>query len=230
MSSPSPKSFSAPQRLEGSTNNEAGGLIVKKKQRPDDEIFAKPSLLGLQKLAEEKRKQAAEKERNRKKKSSDDEDGSGSSDEDERSNKNTKYYRSYKPETPSNPGGVSETYKRKQEHRRERGKDERKMGIYAETDRKNNRPRHHESSSERKERSSSKKRDRVEREGGESSRRYADWESTPSSSTRTGNGHTPILIVFDNLMMNCLPIHLSYVFDLGLHRKLWSWFMHGKRR
>ena len=229
MSSPSPKSFSAPQRLEGSTNNEAGGLIVKKKQRPDDEIFAKPSLLGLQKLAEEKRKQAAEKERNRKKKSSDDEDDD-SSDEDERSNKNTKYYRSYKPETPSNPGGVSETYKRKQEHRRERGKDERKMGIYAETDRKNNRPRHHESSSERKERSSSKKRDRVEREGGESSRRYADWESTPSSSTRTGNGHTPILIVFDNLMMNCLPIHLSYVFDLGLHRKLWSWFMHGKRR
>ena len=56
-----PKSFSAPHRLEGS-KSEVGGLVVKKK-KTDDEIFAKPSLLGLQKLAEEKRKINAERDR-----------------------------------------------------------------------------------------------------------------------------------------------------------------------
>lgn len=44
-------------RLEGTTGDAPGGLIIKKKEKPEEFQFAKPSLLGLDKLAAAKRKQ-----------------------------------------------------------------------------------------------------------------------------------------------------------------------------
>jgi pre-mRNA-splicing factor ATP-dependent RNA helicase DHX38/PRP16 len=48
-------------RLEGTTGNEFGGLINKKKQntgeKDTDHLFKKPSLLGLEKLAKAKRQE-----------------------------------------------------------------------------------------------------------------------------------------------------------------------------
>ena len=98
------------------------------------------------------------------------------------------FYRSYRPETPSNPGGVSHSAREKIKQRGERDRDK---GIYAES--RSNRK--HESSSKSRDRdrpsrrhdndnSSSERRDRKsERKQGraESSKRYADWEETPSS-------------------------------------------------
>ena len=54
----------------------------------------------------------------------------------------------------------------------------------------------------------------------------------PSSQHRSAEGgcftgHTPTSIVF--LIMNCLSVCLSNVFDPGLHTKLWSGCMQGKR-
>lgn len=49
------------ERLEGSSGNEKGGLIVTKKANPDvvsdDHLFKKPSMLGLEKLAKLKREE-----------------------------------------------------------------------------------------------------------------------------------------------------------------------------
>ena len=169
----------APCRLEGS-QHEVGGLFVKRKKSVEG-IFEKPSLLGLQKLAEEKRRvnaQRCSEDKKKKRHSS----SSSSSDDDNIDDKKIKYYRSYKPETPSNPGGVSESYKQKVKHRKEREIDERKMGIYAQTDRKNKYEHHSSDYVRRKDRVNSSKKSVVKSRGHDSSRRYADWEETPSSA------------------------------------------------
>ncbi|XP_065674723.1 pre-mRNA-splicing factor ATP-dependent RNA helicase PRP16 isoform X2 [Hydra vulgaris] len=150
----------APHRLEGIDCTE-GGLIIKKKN--NDNEFKKPtcSVLGLQKLAEEKRKRI---ENIKKEKINN--DGS-KNDENSITDKN---YRKYRPETPSNTGGVNETAKYNINKRRERDKDDRKSGVYAETEQKKKRDNRYTS-----EEKVMKSRSR------ELSSRYAEWEDTPSS-------------------------------------------------
>lgn len=90
-------------RLEGTSGNAPGGLIIKKKNNPDDFQFAKPSLLGLDKLAAAKRKQTRlisfQTEDNDEDKSSNKSDSS--------SGKERKY-RKPNEETPTYTGGISE--------------------------------------------------------------------------------------------------------------------------
>lgn len=187
-------SFAPSTRLEGTNENEVGGLIIKKKKTDDDDSkFAKPSLLGLQKLAEEKRRLEAlkrstadEKKKNKRKDSSSDSNDSDEEEDERTKSKKGKYYRSYKPETPSHPGGVSDKYKEKERSRREKELADRKKGLYTETDRKyrndsdetsHRRDREHKNSRRDDRRSYSSSKDK---QG--SSQRYAEWESTPDSS------------------------------------------------
>ena len=89
----------SPHRLEGSSGEEKGGLIIMRKDEKDKHVFKKPavSLLGLDKLAEVKRKSANESS-NVKKKSrvtsykdeEDDGDSSSSSDDDDGDYKKSK--------------------------------------------------------------------------------------------------------------------------------------------
>lgn len=94
-------------RLEGSDNaNQAFGLILKKEKfaGQDQHVFKKPSLLGLDKLAAEKKKE--NEQRKGEKKSRD------------------RHYRPARVETPSYTGGVSESYKVKVKTREEKRKRE----------------------------------------------------------------------------------------------------------
>lgn len=90
-------------RLEGSSNNAPSGLIIKKKGNEGDFQFARPSLLGLDKLAAAKRKQnrltCIDDEDN------DEEDSGGSSSS---SGSNERKYRKPNEETPTYTGGISE--------------------------------------------------------------------------------------------------------------------------
>ena len=225
-------SVSAPNRLEG-TKEEVGGLVTmkknKKKETEDigDDGFAKPkltsSMLGLQELARKRRQEkenTKEMKKIKKKKRHDSSSSSNSEDsgdDDERSHKQDKHYRSYRPETPSNPGGVSHSAREKIKQRGERDRDK---GLYAES-----RSRKHESSngrdrdrpsrrhgdnddsrdSERRERKSERKHGRAE-----SSKRYADWEETPSSRYSEDDRKTTPRIRYNG--MHCVQLAFSRVF------------------
>lgn len=94
-------------RLEGTTGNEQGGLIIKKKKEPTFKV-PKPSLLGLDRLAAQKRKEKEDAAR-KMSFSMDDESGDSSS-ELKSSEKKTKDDRKFRPpsdETPTYTGGVS---------------------------------------------------------------------------------------------------------------------------
>lgn len=114
----------AHDRLEGS-QDEIGGLIIKKK-KDDKDVFKKPmvSVLGLQKLAEQKRKDAEKTKKVSRHDSSSESSSDGEDHKKYKSKDSNKHYRSYRPETPSNPGGVSEYAKEKIKRRRERDKEE----------------------------------------------------------------------------------------------------------
>lgn len=90
-------------RLEGTSTDAPGGLILKKKEKPGEFQFAKPSLLGLDKLAAAKRKQ------NRLMSFQEDEmdDGESSAKTDSSGVKERKY-RKHNEETPTYTGGISE--------------------------------------------------------------------------------------------------------------------------
>ena len=199
--------FESVDRLEGS-RNEVGGLIIKSKSKKDDLEFKRPteSLLGLKKLAEEKRKQNREEEKRKNRDSLKEKD-----DEDEEYNmskkkfKDSRKYRAYKPETPSHPGGVSEEararIRARQDREREKGvyadtrdtKKKRKEGRYEENyaasssrddygkRRKGDRYKDRERNKKRSERESSGDREKTQ----SSTRRgYEQWEDTPSRSSR----------------------------------------------
>lgn len=91
-------------RLEGTSADAPGGLIIKKKETPGEFQFAKPSLLGLDKLAAEKRRQ------NRLISFQDDgdEDAETSTDQSESSGAKERKYRRHNEETPTYTGGISE--------------------------------------------------------------------------------------------------------------------------
>ncbi|GBP35320.1 hypothetical protein EVAR_20693_1 [Eumeta japonica] len=84
-------------RLEGTSEATKGGLFVMKKDKPKEFEFAKPSLLGLDKLAEAKRKQNRLMSFNQ-----DDQET-----DDELARKHRKY-RKPNEETPTYTGGISE--------------------------------------------------------------------------------------------------------------------------
>ncbi|XP_041916937.1 pre-mRNA-splicing factor ATP-dependent RNA helicase PRP16 [Alosa sapidissima] len=134
-------------RLEGSDLSEqVGGLIVKKKSAASEQhVFRAPaprtSLLGLDLLAAQKRKERQEAEAEQSVKKSkvssykdweESKSDSGSDDEEEQkgdtSGKNERQYRVTGSETPSNPGGVSEEFRRRHQQRE---KDRREHGVFA---------------------------------------------------------------------------------------------------
>ncbi|XP_050295240.1 pre-mRNA-splicing factor ATP-dependent RNA helicase PRP16 isoform X2 [Anthonomus grandis grandis] len=115
-------------RLEGTSGNERGGLIVKKRQEPTFKV-PKPSLLGLDRLAALKRKEKQDAAR-KISFSIDDDSPEASSKVWPRSGKERKY-RSSEVETPTYTGGVSrEAKERFQEREKQRFKEK---GVYATT-------------------------------------------------------------------------------------------------
>ena len=94
------------ERLEGTPRNERGGLVIMNKNNEvGQHVFKKPttiSLLGLDRLAEEKRKQDAQK----------------------------KLYRDRKDETPSHTGGVSDEYLRREKERKEKERERKHVQDY----------------------------------------------------------------------------------------------------
>ncbi|MED6278073.1 Pre-mRNA-splicing factor ATP-dependent RNA helicase PRP16 [Characodon lateralis] len=149
-------------RLEGTEPGaQIGGLIVKKKSAASEpHVFRAPtprtSLLGLDLLAAQKRKERELEEqeesngdeRNRKQSKvssykdwEENKSDSGSDEEDDDKSGATKMERKYRvtgSETPSNPGGVSEEFRRRHEQRE---KDRREHGVYASSKEDKNRDR-----------------------------------------------------------------------------------------
>ncbi|KAK7169839.1 hypothetical protein R3I94_000163 [Phoxinus phoxinus] len=183
-------------RLEGSDPSvQVGGLIVKKKiASTEQHVFRAPaprtSLLGLDLLAAQKRKEREGKEGldDQPKKSKvacykDWEEGksdSGSDDETEedgesRNGKKERKYRVTGSETPSNPGGVSEEFKLKNQQRE---KDRREHGVYASSkedktrdkDRSRDKDRDHDRYRDRDRRKDRDERDGCRNRGASSSR------------------------------------------------------------
>ena len=194
-------------RLEGSSGA-PGGLIVRKSGNDTPKASSGSSLLGLQKLAEEKRKEREYEDgkvtKKQKRNTWEDDDG-----DDRTSSAKHRHYRLKMVETPSHPGGVSDVYKEKKRRRDERDREQRRGGVYADTKRREDKElsrddRREDVGSRRDRNSSSRqdrrddlgsKRDRSSRSRGDSTRstrgRY-DWEETPSSRrSRDEREYTP---------------------------------------
>ena len=152
------------ERLEGSDASAVGGLVVKKSSETESVVFKKPrvSLLGLDRLAEEKRKQRHAEELR------------SLEDEDFRAR-----FRRPRIETPSRDPGVSRDY---QDRKRERDhKIRSKVNVIKSS--KESRSRHYETPS----RSSWEDYDKTPRTPGSSRRNHRSaWDDTPghSSSSR----------------------------------------------
>ncbi|XP_041726202.1 pre-mRNA-splicing factor ATP-dependent RNA helicase PRP16 isoform X1 [Coregonus clupeaformis] len=191
-------------RLEGSDPTaQVGGLIVKNKSAAvEPHVFRAPtprtSLLGLDLLAAQKRKEREGKEQaeadsddrnNKKSKVScymDWEEGKGDSGSDEEDKEeedqggkkeSSRKYRVTGSETPSNPGGVSEEFRRKHQQRE---KERREHGMYA-------------SSKEDKNREREKDRERIrdmdrDRRGERDERERSHIRGGSSSSSRSERG------------------------------------------
>uniref|UniRef100_A0A8C8HRR1 Pre-mRNA-splicing factor ATP-dependent RNA helicase PRP16 n=1 Tax=Oncorhynchus tshawytscha TaxID=74940 RepID=A0A8C8HRR1_ONCTS len=206
-------------RLEGSDPTaQVGGLIVKKKSAAvEPHVFRAPtprtSLLGLDMLAAQKRKEREGKEQaeadsddrnNKKSKVSsykDWEEGKSDSgsdeedkDEEDQGGKKERYYRVTGSETPSNPGGVSEEFRRKHQQRE---KDRREHGMYASSKEDKNREREKDRErirdtdrDRRGERDRSERSERSQREGWSSERisRGSKREEPSTPQTRPKDG------------------------------------------
>lgn len=90
-------------RLEGSSGDAPSGLIIKKKENPPEFQFAKPSLLGLDKLAAAKRKQ-----KNLISFQDDVDEDEVAESSGESSGTKERKYRKHNEETPTYTGGISE--------------------------------------------------------------------------------------------------------------------------
>ncbi|XP_036391392.1 pre-mRNA-splicing factor ATP-dependent RNA helicase PRP16 [Megalops cyprinoides] len=180
-------------RLEGSDPSvQAGGLIVKKKSAAaEPHIFRAPtprtSLLGLDLLAAQKRKEReAENDDKKTKKSkvssyrdwAEGRSDSGSDEEEEvveegGGDRKERKYRMTGSETPSNPGGVSEEFRRKHQQRE---KERREHGVYA-------------SSKEEKKRDKERDRDRDRNRDKDRAReRRSERDDRERSSSRSERG------------------------------------------
>ena len=113
-------------RLEGSSSQIQGGLVIRKKNNDDDK-FVEPKLpflenkskLGLDKLAASKAKEAKELVKFK-----------------ERSQDHNKRYRESKEETPTWTGGVSFEAKKRKEERREKDRESRGHYYSSKNDKK----------------------------------------------------------------------------------------------
>ncbi|XP_013188412.2 pre-mRNA-splicing factor ATP-dependent RNA helicase PRP16 isoform X5 [Amyelois transitella] len=113
-------------RLEGTSGDAPGGLILKKKDKPDDFQFAKPSLLGLDKLAAAKRKQ------NRLISFQDDANEDDLADD--KNESKVRKYRKHNEETPTYTGGISEQARERMLERLQRKEKETKAkGVHNST-------------------------------------------------------------------------------------------------
>uniref|UniRef100_A0A3Q3NK15 Pre-mRNA-splicing factor ATP-dependent RNA helicase PRP16 n=1 Tax=Labrus bergylta TaxID=56723 RepID=A0A3Q3NK15_9LABR len=194
-------------RLEGmDPTAQVGGLIVKKKSAAaEPHVFRAPtprtSLLGLDLLAAQKRKERESKEQSdgsgddrntkRSKVSSfkdweEAKSDSGSDEEDEEDDdekkQNTKKERKYRvtgSETPSNPGGVSEEFRRRHQQRE---KDRREHGVYASSKEDKNRDRDRERSRDKGRDRKRERSDRSQREG---------WSDRISRGTKRDEPQSP---------------------------------------
>ena len=236
-------------RLEGS-NETVGGLI---KKGGSKHVFKTPtaSLLGLQKLAEEKRKRKEELEREQVKKSkrdkSDLENEKDKGDFDEykerfssgcrinSSSSKYRHYRSQQAETPSHTGGVSEEAREKQLRRLDRDKETRKGGVYAESrkekDRNNDRSEKYYSDSYKTKRGkyddgrdkyNDRRRERSNRES-----RRSEWEETPSRSSRRttyDEPSTPHYRSRGKIIKQSLFVAMLWPWECGSF--IWSIFVH----
>ncbi|XP_045766491.1 pre-mRNA-splicing factor ATP-dependent RNA helicase PRP16 [Maniola jurtina] len=116
-------------RLEGSSSDAPCGLIIKNKEKPPDFQFAKPSLLGLDKLAASKRKQnrliSFQNEEN---------DGEDSDDKEIPLEGKDRKYRKHNEETPTYTGGLSdEARERMLERLQKKDKESREKGVHYST-------------------------------------------------------------------------------------------------
>ena len=188
-------------RLEGSSDT-GGGLILRKSSDKSNSTTAeKVSLLGLQKLAQEKRrnrKDEVEMSTSKKPRLNDWEDDDNGK---QRTNSGkSRHYRTQMADTPSHPGGVSEEYKEKKRRRDERERALRKGGVYAET-----RKREKESSrgNKRDKYSDESRRSKRDKDHGSSTNRrdssreyhstrgHYNWDETPSTRRREDREYTP---------------------------------------
>ena len=134
-------------RLEG-TRASIGGLILKGNNKKATKS-PKESVLGLQKLAEEKRKRKLEEDGEKTKRLKDSSSNRGANDWEDSNNdfeirtrlssgnkdlkSKSRHYRSGLVETPSHTGGVNEEIREKQLRRFERDRETRRGGVYAES-------------------------------------------------------------------------------------------------
>lgn len=132
-------------RLEGTSAEAQGGLVVKKsKSEPSATNFPKPSLLGLDRLAAQKRKEREDAERLISFKDNDYDDrdtGSSSTPKDKDHifktpdaisyHKLSRSYRKTKDETPSHTGGVSDLARNRLIEHLKRDKHKDHKGVYA---------------------------------------------------------------------------------------------------
>ncbi|CAH1638899.1 unnamed protein product [Spodoptera littoralis] len=134
-------------RLAGSSGDAPGGLIIKKKDPPAEFQFAKPSLLGLDKLAAAKRKQ------NRLISFQDDtNEDDGDDNKSEASSSKERKYRKHNEETPTYTGGISEQARERMlERLQKREKEAKEKGV------------HHSTQEEKKSRSKDDEDDRYYR-------------------------------------------------------------------
>lgn len=185
------------EKLEGSTET-TGGLIIKKTASKHKFEAPKTSMLGLQKLAQEKRKEKEQLLREDTKKSKITSERSRTEDYDndnERSNarfgagsreqrEKSRHYRSHVEDTPTYTGGVSNEAREKQLRRMERERERRGQGVFAESrERKDRDTRDRDRYGRREDRGRSER----SRRSGEPRSRRSDWEETPSRSSRSGD-------------------------------------------
>ena len=182
---------SSSDRLEG-TRSMVGGLILKGNNKKTSQA-PKESVLGLQKLAEEKRKRKLEEDGEKPKRlkdlsknretgdwedtNDDDLDGrarlsSGIRNKDFKSK--SRHYRAGLVETPSHTGGVNEEIREKQLRRLERDRGTRRGGVYAESKIKDRDDKDSRNNRDKNDSCSDREKKRYD-EGERSSRRSQDY-------------------------------------------------------
>ncbi|XP_028174839.1 pre-mRNA-splicing factor ATP-dependent RNA helicase PRP16 [Ostrinia furnacalis] len=191
-------------RLEGSSGDAPGGLIIKKKDEPADFQFARPSLLGLDKLAATKRKQ------NRLISFQDDaNEEDDEADRSESSGTKERKYRKHNEETPTYTGGISEQARERmierlqrkdkelkekgvhnstQEEKKSRSKDDEDDRYYRHRYDRRDRDRRHDDYRKDRDRDRDRRKDRDSGRRGDSERRDRrdrDSERSRDSSRRS---------------------------------------------
>lgn len=173
-------------RLEGS-QNEVGGLIIKKRKSDDDNFkVPKRSLLGLDVLALRKKKELQDQQEQKHsrilsyKDEWEDAEDCNENKNLEKEESRHRYYRPNRVETPSHTGGVSIEFQQRLYSRQDR---DREKGVYASSKKRNDKHQdhgrsHHKDDKSRESRHS-RSRDNSERSDRHSERSHRNWEESP---------------------------------------------------